>query len=322
MSNAEDIDAINVYMQSQRSKTGNYPGLQTQLDSWDNWYSNQDWVTKMYDSSLNTAKARRNEVKSIVDTGVPWTPVEELPPVYDPATETITIGDQVIRTTGPSVVSANQPVTKGVGTVAVLASKPSVTEATKIWQSKINAPITGIFEATTQVATENWQSQHGISPDGVVGDDTWFAIGYARFTMPLLQNTVKAVAKEGDSSNTTPAQAFLIWQRIVGVTADGKPGPNTYNATVTWQKNRNCTADGIVGKQTWTAAGYINAAKMPVLDTKGSTTPKPPVPPAVPPKPSTPVLIAGFPVWAQVGIVGVLFGGLYKIWTNKKEVHP
>jgi peptidoglycan hydrolase-like protein with peptidoglycan-binding domain len=322
MSNSEDIDAINTYMKNQRSKIGSYPGLQTKLDNWDAWYNGLSWATKMYDASMTAARERRADVKNLIDTGVPWVPADQLASVYDQNTDTITIDGQTITKQQGS--TGTTPIIKAVGTVAAKV-KPSVTDATKLWQGKIGVPITGTFEATTQVATEKWQSDHGVSPvDGVVGDDTWFAAGFARGTMPLIQNLVKAPAKEGDSSNTTYAQAFAIWQKIVGVPVDGKAGPTTYNATLTWQKNRNCDADGVVGKQSWTAAGYVNAAKMPVLQTKGSpaaTPPKPVVPP-VPPKPVTPTLIAGFPVWAQVGLAGIVFGGLYKIWANKKEVSP
>lgn len=48
--------------------------------------------------------------------------------------------------------------------------------------------------------------------------------------------------------------AVMQWQVIVGVTPDGKFGPQTKAATVAWQKQRGLKADGIVGKNTWTAA--------------------------------------------------------------------
>ncbi len=45
-----------------------------------------------------------------------------------------------------------------------------------------------------------------------------------------------------------------LWQSIVGVTVDGKFGPQTDQATRAWQKQRGILSDGIVGAGTWTAA--------------------------------------------------------------------
>lgn len=52
--------------------------------------------------------------------------------------------------------------------------------------------------------------------------------------------------------STGPAVA--TWQRIIGVTADGKFGPQTHASTMAWQRSNGLTADGIVGPQTWMKA--------------------------------------------------------------------
>lgn len=41
------------------------------------------------------------------------------------------------------------------------------------------------------------------------------------------------------------------WQKIIGVTVDGKFGPATETATKEYQKKHNLIADGIVGPKTW-----------------------------------------------------------------------
>jgi peptidoglycan hydrolase-like protein with peptidoglycan-binding domain len=46
----------------------------------------------------------------------------------------------------------------------------------------------------------------------------------------------------------------VTWQKIIGVTADGKFGPATAAATKKWQAAHGLTADGIVGPKTWAAA--------------------------------------------------------------------
>ena len=44
------------------------------------------------------------------------------------------------------------------------------------------------------------------------------------------------------------------WQKIIGVTQDGKFGPATITATKKWQTEHNLKADGIVGPATWQAS--------------------------------------------------------------------
>jgi len=73
----------------------------------------------------------------------------------------------------------------------------------------------------------------------------------------------KGVTAPGQTA--TPQQKLTIkagstgpnvveWQKIIGVAADGKFGPNTTAKTVEWQRKNGLTADGIVGPATWTKA--------------------------------------------------------------------
>ena len=80
----------------------------------------------------------------------------------------------------------------------------------------------------------------------------------------------------------------VLWQKIVGVTADGQFGPNTESATRTWQSQRGLTADGIVGPMTWTAAQV--AAGIAVATT---VPPGPAIP--IPPMPTGPTIPIGIP---------------------------
>jgi peptidoglycan hydrolase-like protein with peptidoglycan-binding domain len=72
--------------------------------------------------------------------------------------------------------------------------------------------------------------------------------------------------------------AVKEWQKIVGVTADGKFGPQTDAATRAWQTKNRLKADGIVGPATWTAAlVQVVTTSAPI---PGSTTPVSQPPPA------------------------------------------
>lgn len=74
------------------------------------------------------------------------------------------------------------------------------------------------------------------------------------------------------------------WQKIIGVTVDGKFGPATETATKEYQKKHGLNPDGIVGPKTW-----------------ASTESK--------------IQVAGFftwiPLWAKVAIGSALAGILY-----------
>ncbi len=61
------------------------------------------------------------------------------------------------------------------------------------------------------------------------------------------------------------------WQKIIGVTADGKFGPGTDAATRSWQRAHGLTADGVVGPMTWAAATGSGAS--PSTLSTGPTSP-------------------------------------------------
>ena len=79
--------------------------------------------------------------------------------------------------------------------------------------------------------------------------------------------------------------AVVEWQKILGVAADGKFGPQTKAATIAWQTKNKLKADGIVGPATWTAALIQVVTTSPPIP--GSS-----VPVSQPPPPSTSPIIA------------------------------
>lgn len=83
--------------------------------------------------------------------------------------------------------------------------------------------------------------------------------------------------------------AVVQWQKILGVAADGKFGPQTAAATKTFQQKHGLAADGIVGPNTW-LAGLGAVITAPI--TPGA----PPAGPSAPPPSSTPVLTGAMPV--------------------------
>jgi peptidoglycan hydrolase-like protein with peptidoglycan-binding domain len=82
-------------------------------------------------------------------------------------------------------------------------------------------------------------------------------------------------------------EAVIQWQKILGLTADGKFGPNTHAATVAFQKKNGLGADGIVGLKTWTA-GLVQV----VTSTPPQTVPGTSIPITVPPPTTSAPIIA------------------------------
>jgi peptidoglycan hydrolase-like protein with peptidoglycan-binding domain len=92
-----------------------------------------------------------------------------------------------------------------------------------------------------------------------------------------------AAAQEttGGSSSAAPAAArasssgsVAAVQAVLGVTADGVPGPQTRRALRAWQRKNGLEADGVIGPATLRAMGVSGAAASTrsAPATKGATT--------------------------------------------------
>jgi peptidoglycan hydrolase-like protein with peptidoglycan-binding domain len=136
----------------------------------------------------------------------------------------------------------------------------------KQWQQVLGVTADGKFGPATTTATKTWQGKHGLKADGVVGPATWTAAQPVTVAVkPIIQSTTTGTVVKTTVTTTKPTlkqgssgSAVIEWQKILGVTADGKFGPATTTATKTWQSARGLKSDGIVGAQSWNAAA-INA---------------------------------------------------------------
>lgn len=119
--------------------------------------------------------------------------------------------------------------------------------------------ITGVFDATLQQVVKDFQTDNGLTADGVVGPATWHKLP-ADPNTPLLK-----VGSTG--SAVTGLQGFLKRNSPPGPDpgpVDGHFGPLTKAAVMYYQTDRGLTADGIVGDKTWWspagAAGAVLAS--------------------------------------------------------------
>lgn len=107
----------------------------------------------------------------------------------------------------------------------------------------------GDFGPVTKAAVVEFQTDKGLHPDGVVGQQTWTALlansrianirGAARTRPPL---------REGDRGDDVK---FL--QEKLGINPDGIFGSGTQAAVLKFQRAKKLAADGIVGAKTWDA---------------------------------------------------------------------
>lgn len=95
----------------------------------------------------------------------------------------------------------------------------------------------GSFGPATDSAVRSYQSAHGLSVDGVVGDNTWFSL------LPVL--------RQGDSGEAVKGLQRELVDAGYSLTVDGSFGPATDSAVRAYQSKVGLVVDGVVGNNTW-----------------------------------------------------------------------
>jgi hypothetical protein len=102
--------------------------------------------------------------------------------------------------------------------------------------------IDGKFGRNTESAVKQYQSNKGLSVDGIVGPKTWGAL--KKTPMPQIMNGSKGNA-------VYVAQAMLDLLGTYPKWIDGEFGPKTKAATEKYQRSKSLGVDGIIGPKTW-----------------------------------------------------------------------
>ncbi|WP_189980080.1 GH25 family lysozyme [Streptomyces capoamus] len=93
------------------------------------------------------------------------------------------------------------------------------------------------FGTTTRNAVVSFQNSQGLTPDGMVGPNTW--------------KHLVVTVRQGDSGAAVRAAQDELKAHGAAVTVDGRFGDGTRKAVLAFQKSRKLTPDGVIGASTW-----------------------------------------------------------------------
>ena len=140
---------------------------------------------------------------------------------------------------------------------------PSVVHLQQLLTSHGFSPgnIDGIFGPRTEAAVIAFQQSRGLLVDGIVGVQTWTALGVNCMTPPPTQ-PCPTLRQGSRGPDVVRLQQLLTSHGFSPGNIDGIFGPRTEAAVIAFQQSRGLLVDGIVGVQTWTALG-VNCGSTP-----------------------------------------------------------
>ena len=98
--------------------------------------------------------------------------------------------------------------------------------------------VNGSFDTTTENAVKSFQTAKGLTPDGIVGENTW--------------TKLIVTVQYGSSGDAVRAVQDQLANRYgCSVSVDGAFGSGTKSAVIAYQNANGLGADGVVGPTTW-----------------------------------------------------------------------
>jgi len=143
-----------------------------------------------------------------------------------------------------------------------LQSGSSDSAAIKALQGYLGITADGIYGPNTIAAVKAFQSNSGLTADGIVGPQTKAAMGGTNMSLATQQQNIQnqspapvnttaiTVSTDNIQTGSTNTVAVKALQNFLGITADGKFGPDTLAAVKAFQTANGLTPDGIVGPAT------------------------------------------------------------------------
>jgi peptidoglycan hydrolase-like protein with peptidoglycan-binding domain len=169
-------------------------------------------------------------------------------------------------------------------------AKSTVSPIVRLQEKVGVAQVDGTFGPETVRAVRHFQASHHLTIDGVVGPQTWSALGIKQRSV-LHQSFFphRAASKSAASATagaetvaqtstqtptptvggtpihigtSTPGEAVRRLQEALHIQADGEFGPQTEAAVKSMQAHDGLAVDGVVGPETWHALGLSEHATL------------------------------------------------------------
>jgi len=113
--------------------------------------------------------------------------------------------------------------------------------------------VDGSFGSGTQNAVVAFQNQNSLTPDGIVGQNTWRAL--------LRQGSYPTLRRGSKGVFVRYLQAKLLSKLYPTGSVDGIFGSGTETAVRAFQQENGLTVDGIVGARTWEVVSRIGGGR-------------------------------------------------------------
>ncbi len=116
--------------------------------------------------------------------------------------------------------------------------------------------VDGAFGPITRSAVISFQSNVGITADGIVGPVTWSKLGtssgsYTGGTSGGTSTSYPGLLRVGSTGTGVRTLQQALANKGYSLSADGVFGPITQNAVRSFQSSQGITVDGVVGPVTW-----------------------------------------------------------------------